>query len=41
LTILEPGRKRSRRPTGRQFVVATLWGVAVGIAVRVVVGVIV
>ena len=38
MAILEPGRKRSRRPTRRQFVVATLWVVALAFALLIVVG---
>jgi hypothetical protein len=40
VAILEPGRngRRRIRPTGRQLVVGTLWGFALGIALLIVVG---
>ena len=40
VAILEPGRngRRRIRPTGRQLVVDTLWGFALGIALLIVVG---
>jgi hypothetical protein len=41
VAIHEPGRNRRRRrtrPTSRQLVVGTLWGLALGIALLIVVG---
>ena len=37
VAILEPGRKRRRRPT-RQVVIGTLWGVALALGLLIVVG---
>ena len=40
VAILEPGRKRRRhaRPTRAQYVIGTLWGVALAVALLIVVG---
>ena len=38
MAILQPGRKRRRRPTRGQVVVGTLWGAALAVALLIVVG---
>jgi ABC-type lipoprotein release transport system permease subunit len=38
VAILEPGRKRRRRATRRQVIVPALWGVALAVALLIVVG---